>query len=138
MLSFPSGPRTYAFAQYPWDAPASYSSRLGLWLVTWTIRSEGLPCVHLTTAHTHTTHFTQISVSHTFPLYPRIHTWSFSLHLLCIFFQVIEPSAGVGVSVVLSETFKKYLKENAPGVKRVGVIICGGNVDLDALPWVKH
>ncbi|EKX36736.1 hypothetical protein GUITHDRAFT_160144 [Guillardia theta CCMP2712] len=31
---------------------------------------------------------------------------------------VIEPSAAVGV-----------------GIKRVGVVLCGGNVDIDALPW---
>lgn len=46
---------------------------------------------------------------------------------------VIEPSAGVPVAVALSEKFKaKY-----PDCKKVGVILCGGNQDLDALPWAK-
>lgn len=43
---------------------------------------------------------------------------------------VMEPSSAVPLATILknSETFKG---------KRVGVIITGGNVDLDALPWIK-
>ena len=44
--------------------------------------------------------------------------------------QVIEPSAAVPVAVALSDTFRRL-----PGLRRVGVILSGGNVDLDALPW---
>jgi threonine dehydratase len=44
--------------------------------------------------------------------------------------QVIEPSAAVGVAVILSEQFRQL-----PGLRRVGVVLCGGNVDLDRLPW---
>lgn len=44
---------------------------------------------------------------------------------------VIEPSAAVGVAVVLSERFKQL-----EGIDKVGVVICGGNVDLDKLPWM--
>jgi threonine dehydratase len=43
---------------------------------------------------------------------------------------VIEPSAGVGVAVVLSEEFKSM-----KGCERVGVVLCGGNVSLDKLYW---
>jgi len=43
---------------------------------------------------------------------------------------VIEPSAAVGVAVALSDEFKSM-----PGMQRVGVVLCGGNVDLDRLPW---
>lgn len=43
---------------------------------------------------------------------------------------VIEPSAAVGVAVVLSEAFKAL-----PGMPNVGVVLCGGNVSLDKLPW---
>jgi len=39
---------------------------------------------------------------------------------------VIEPSAGVGVAVALSSEFKA-IKD----IKRVGIILCGGNVDLE-------
>jgi threonine dehydratase len=43
---------------------------------------------------------------------------------------VIEPSAAVPVAAMLSG--------RAPlASKRVGVILTGGNVDLDALPWVR-
>jgi len=39
---------------------------------------------------------------------------------------LIEPSAAVGVAAVLGAP---------PAERRIGVILCGGNVDLDALPW---
>jgi len=42
---------------------------------------------------------------------------------------VIEPSAAVGVAVVLGEAFK------AMNARRVGVVLCGGNVSLDKLYW---
>lgn len=42
---------------------------------------------------------------------------------------VIEPSAAVGVAVVLGEKFK------ATNAERVGVVLCGGNVSLDRLYW---
>ncbi|KAJ7374018.1 hypothetical protein OS493_009347 [Desmophyllum pertusum] len=45
---------------------------------------------------------------------------------------LIEPSAAVGVAAVLSERFKAI-----PDLKNVAVILCGGNVDLDNLPWKK-
>ncbi|TVQ52458.1 MAG: pyridoxal-phosphate dependent enzyme [Phycisphaerales bacterium] len=45
---------------------------------------------------------------------------------------VIEPSAAVGVAVALHESFRAL-----DGIKRVGVILCGGNVDLDRLPWMN-
>jgi len=43
---------------------------------------------------------------------------------------VIEPSAAVGVAVALSDEFKKI--EN---LKKVGVVLCGGNIDLDTWKW---
>jgi threonine dehydratase/serine racemase len=43
---------------------------------------------------------------------------------------LIEPSAAVAVAAVLAEDFRKLA-----GLKRVGVVLSGGNVDLDALPW---
>lgn len=45
---------------------------------------------------------------------------------------VIEPSAAVGVAVALSDEFKSL-----NGLNKVGVVLCGGNVDLDKLPWIK-
>ena len=47
---------------------------------------------------------------------------------------VIEPSAAVGVAALMSDNFKmKYLKH----VSKIGVILCGGNVDVEKLPWMK-
>ncbi|GCC21278.1 serine racemase-like isoform X1 [Chiloscyllium punctatum] len=46
---------------------------------------------------------------------------------------VIEPTAGVGIAVVLSPRFR-----NLPGnLRNVCVVLCGGNVDLDSLEWLK-
>eukprot|EP00050_Salpingoeca_kvevrii_P017486 m.65636 g.65636 ORF g.65636 m.65636 type:complete len:51 (-) comp7580_c0_seq3:132-284(-) len=47
---------------------------------------------------------------------------------------VIEPSAGVPTAVAIGESFKAVCP---PEVKRVGVVLCGGNIDLDRLPWLK-
>ena len=41
----------------------------------------------------------------------------------------IEPSAGVGVAVVLGADFREKYPVEA-GIKNVGVILCGGNVDV--------
>jgi threonine dehydratase len=41
---------------------------------------------------------------------------------------VIEPSAAVPYAALLKS------KIDATG-KRIGIIVTGGNVDLDALPW---
>ncbi len=46
---------------------------------------------------------------------------------------VIEPSAGVSVAVALGMGQTPL----GPELRNVGVILCGGNVDLDALPWLK-
>ncbi|MCH7603514.1 MAG: pyridoxal-phosphate dependent enzyme, partial [Planctomycetes bacterium] len=43
---------------------------------------------------------------------------------------VIEPSAAVAVAAILSDEFK-----GLEGIDKVGVIISGGNVDFDNLPW---
>jgi len=43
---------------------------------------------------------------------------------------LIEPSSAVAVAAALSEEFK-----GLNGLKRVGVILSGGNVNLDQLPW---
>lgn len=44
--------------------------------------------------------------------------------------QCIEPSAAVGVALILSDEFKALA-----GIRKVGVILCGGNVNLDKLYW---
>jgi threonine dehydratase len=43
---------------------------------------------------------------------------------------LIEPSAAVAVAAVLSEEFQAVA-----GINRVGIVLSGGNADLDNLPW---
>jgi threonine dehydratase len=45
---------------------------------------------------------------------------------------IIEPSSAVPVAAVLSEEFKAI-----GDIHRIGIVLSGGNVDLDALPWRK-
>ena len=47
---------------------------------------------------------------------------------------VIEPSAAVGVAVVLTKKFKSLPQQD---LKKVAIVLCGGNVDLEKLPWLK-
>ena len=48
---------------------------------------------------------------------------------------VVEPSAACSIAAVLSPQFRKMM-EPRPTTK-VGVVLCGGNVDLDHLPWTS-
>jgi threonine dehydratase len=43
---------------------------------------------------------------------------------------LIEPSSAVAVAAVLCDAFRAL-----EGLQRIGVILSGGNVNLDALPW---
>jgi len=43
---------------------------------------------------------------------------------------VVEPSGAVGVAAALSKTF-----QSLDGLKQVAVVLTGGNVNLDQLPW---
>jgi serine racemase len=43
---------------------------------------------------------------------------------------VVEPSGAVGLAAVLSEQFGAHPR--LQGCRRVGVILCGGNVDVGA------
>jgi threonine dehydratase/serine racemase len=43
---------------------------------------------------------------------------------------LVEPSAAVALAAVLSDELR-----GLAGVERVGVVLTGGNVDLDRLPW---
>jgi threonine dehydratase/serine racemase len=43
---------------------------------------------------------------------------------------LIEPSSAVPLAAVLSAPFRSL-----PGLEHVGVVLSGGNVDLDRLPW---
>jgi threonine dehydratase len=43
---------------------------------------------------------------------------------------IIEPSAAVPYAAIMEDKIDI-------GGKRVGIILTGGNVDLDALPWMR-
>jgi threonine dehydratase len=45
---------------------------------------------------------------------------------------IVEPSAATAVAAVLSDDFKSVA---GTSIHRMGVILSGGNVDLDKLPW---
>jgi threonine dehydratase len=45
---------------------------------------------------------------------------------------LIEPSAAVALAVALSEEFTAL-----PRLSRVGIILSGGNVELESLPWMQ-
>jgi threonine dehydratase len=49
----------------------------------------------------------------------------------------IEPSAGVGVAVALSDPFQKKYPVDS-GFQNVGVILCGGNVDIVKIASLMH
>jgi serine racemase len=44
---------------------------------------------------------------------------------------VVEMAAGASVSAALSDKMKCMDKD----IRKVAVILCGGNIDLDQLPW---
>lgn len=43
---------------------------------------------------------------------------------------MVEPSSAVALAAVLTDEFRAI-----PGLGRVGIVLSGGNVDLDHLPW---
>ena len=43
---------------------------------------------------------------------------------------VVEPSAAVPLAVVLSEPFRSVCNE-----RKVGIVLSGGNIDLNAFEW---
>ncbi|CAJ1378758.1 unnamed protein product [Effrenium voratum] len=47
--------------------------------------------------------------------------------------QVVEPGCGLAVAVATSgQLYQRY-----PDLRKVGVVLCGGNVDLENLPWCR-
>lgn len=45
--------------------------------------------------------------------------------------QVVEAAAGAAIHASVHMVGKVQ-----PSAQKVGVILCGGNIDLDALPWL--
>jgi serine racemase len=54
------------------------------------------------------------------------------LFTIYFYFQVvIEGASGAAIAAAMSTR----LREMSSDLENVGVILCGGNVDLDNLPW---
>ena len=49
---------------------------------------------------------------------------------------VVEASSGAAIAATV--VARDQLDRKFPGLKRVGVILCGGNLDLDHIPWLKE
>jgi serine racemase len=47
---------------------------------------------------------------------------------------VVEVAAGATIAAALSDKFKQM----DPNMKNIGIILCGGNVDIYSLPWYTH
>jgi serine racemase len=43
----------------------------------------------------------------------------------------VEVSSSAGLAAAVSPRMKEVM----PELKKIGVILCGGNVDIDKLPW---
>jgi serine racemase len=46
---------------------------------------------------------------------------------------VVELASGASIAAALSEK----MKINYPDLKNIGVVVCGGNIDINRLPWVQ-
>ena len=49
---------------------------------------------------------------------------------------VIEPSAAVPVAIVLYKS--EEVRRKFPHLNNIGIVLCGGNVDLTKLPWKQN
>lgn len=47
---------------------------------------------------------------------------------------LIEPTAGLALAAILSSRFQ----EKAQNIQNIGVVLCGGNVDLGSIDWLKE
>jgi serine racemase len=56
-------------------------------------------------------------------------------NIIVFHFQlVVEAAAGATVAAAMSDK----LKQMDPNMKNIGIILCGGNVDINSLPWYTH
>ena len=46
------------------------------------------------------------------------------------FEMIVEPSGAISLAAILNPRFKEIA-----GLERVGIILCGGNIDLEKLPF---
>jgi serine racemase len=41
----------------------------------------------------------------------------------------------IDIGAAVSAALSNKMKNNYPDLKNIGVIVCGGNIDIDKLPW---
>ena len=56
------------------------------------------------------------------------------LHLQLVVELVVEAAAGATVAAALSDK----LKQMNSNMENIGITLCGGNVEIDSLPWYTH
>ena len=49
--------------------------------------------------------------------------------------MVVEASAGAVLAALLFHAHQ--IRQHWPSVRKIAVIVCGGNTDVDQLPWIK-
>jgi serine racemase len=56
-------------------------------------------------------------------------------NIIVLHFQLVVEAA-VGATIAAAMSAK--LKQMDPNMTNIGIILCGGNVDIDSLPWYTH
>jgi serine racemase len=57
------------------------------------------------------------------------------LYIIVIHFQLVaEAATGATVAAAMSD----QLKQMDPNMKNIGIILCGGNVEIYSLLWYTH
>jgi len=51
--------------------------------------------------------------------------------LINLFNEILVQKIGAAVAAALSDDMKRKY----PDLKNIGIILCGGNIDVDRLPW---
>ena len=57
------------------------------------------------------------------------------LNIIVLFFQLVVEAAAVAT---LAAAMSDKSKQMDPNMKNIGIILCGGNVDIDSLLWYTH
>lgn len=48
---------------------------------------------------------------------------------------IVEPSGAVVLAAALTDQFRRIA--DAASLKNIGLVLCGGNTNLESLPWQK-
>ena len=48
---------------------------------------------------------------------------------------IVESASGAAIAAAL---ISKQLDAKFPGLTRIGIVLCGGNLDIDHIPWMRN